>query len=91
MGSNRRALETLSIYEALARAMERRREMFEVVQGSPDPDAAAAGVQQLLGIDKHQARAVLDMQVRRFTARDQARIVEERDRLRALVKSSDPR
>jgi DNA gyrase subunit A len=85
----RQVSESLAMYEALVMAMERRREVFEVVEAASDPDAAIAGVQRLLNVNEVEARAVLDVQLRRFTARDRARVVEERDRLRTSLASTD--
>ena len=82
------AVEALSIYEALVLAMERRREVFEVGERVADPDDARAAIQQLLGVSGLHARAVLDQQLRRFTVRDRARLVEERDRLRSVTSAT---
>jgi DNA gyrase subunit A len=83
--ARRQARESLAIYETLAFAMERRREVFEVVEASLDPDEAITGVHVLLGVPELHARAVLDLQLRRLTARERARYAEERDRLRTVV------
>lgn len=48
MAPEQQDTESLSIYEALALAVDRRREVFEVVESSSDPDGAVAGVQHLL-------------------------------------------
>ena len=60
----------LMIVEALVQAMDRRDEVFQVIDDSEDVDEAIRRVGQLLGVGEVPSRAVLDMQVRRFT-RDQ--------------------
>lgn len=82
--------QSLAIYETLVVAMERRREVFDLIEGSSDPDDAIAGLQRLLQVSEVHARAILDQQLRRFTVRDRVRLVEERERLRKLVASTGP-
>jgi DNA gyrase/topoisomerase IV subunit A len=84
----RHLVESLAIYEALVLAMERSHEILSLVETAADPDDAVAGVRRLLGVSHIQAIAVLDAQLRRFTLRDRGRITDERDRLRALAKTS---
>jgi DNA gyrase/topoisomerase IV subunit A len=83
------ASESLAMYEAIVLGMERRREVFDVVEASSDPDDATVGLQRLLNVSEVHARAVLDTQLRRFTTRDRERLVEERDRIRTLLGSTD--
>ena len=54
--------------------MDRRDEVFQVVEGSEDIDAAIRRLSELLELDEMVCRAILDMQVRRFT-RDQRRAI----------------
>ena len=65
--------------------MERRLEAFELVTASMDRDEAVDRLRRELDLDEIPARAVLEAQLLRFTERDRARIVEERDRLREVV------
>lgn len=64
---DRRTGEELMILEALVRAMDRRDEVFQVVDNSDDVDEAIRRVGRPLGVGPLGSRLVLDMQVRRFT------------------------
>ena len=55
------------IVEALLHAMDRRDDVFEVIEDSEDADEARRRVGQLLGVGELSSRAVLDLQARRFT------------------------
>ena len=73
------------VLEAMERAVDRRYEVFQVVDDSEDADEAIRRVGQLLGVDALGSRVVLDMQVRRFT-RDQRQIVVSRaEELRSML------
>jgi DNA gyrase subunit A len=79
----RRALERLEILDALAAAIERRVEVFDVIVSSPSADQARSGIVDLLGVSKVGATAVLDLQWRRLAELERSRIVRERDIIRA--------
>ncbi len=55
------------VLEALVQAMDRRDEVFEVIEDSEVVDEAIRRVGQLLGVGTMGSRAVLDLQARRFT------------------------
>ncbi|MHC6222583.1 DNA gyrase subunit A [Arthrobacter sp. MMS24-S77] len=69
----------LMILEALEQAMDRRDEVFQVIDDSEDADEAIRRLGRLLGVGELGSRAVLDLQVRRFT----------RDRRRAIVSRAE--
>ena len=73
----RQARQELMVLDALAQAMDRRDEVFQVVDDSGDADEAIRRVGQLLGVGELGSRVVLDMQVRRFT-RDQRQAIASR-------------
>ncbi|MDQ0078702.1 DNA gyrase subunit A [Arthrobacter oryzae] len=68
----RQMRQQLMTLEALVQAMDRRDEVFQVIEDSEDMDEAIRRVSQLLGVGELGSRAVLDLQARRFT-RDQRR------------------
>ncbi|GAA5200841.1 hypothetical protein GCM10023346_43900 [Arthrobacter gyeryongensis] len=70
----RQMREQLMVHEALMQAMNRRDEVFQVIEDSEDVDEAIRLVGQLLGLGELGSRVVLDMQARRFT-RDQRRAI----------------
>lgn len=65
------------ILEAMERAMGRRDEVFQAIDDAEDVDEALRRVGRLLGVGEPGSRAVLDMQVRRFT-RDQRQALASR-------------
>jgi len=72
----------LHVLDALALAVERRAELVDLVAEAADVGAAAAAL-GAWGLDDAQARAVLDLQVRRLAGRERERLAAERDRLLA--------
>ena len=63
----RRTRDHLMIVDALVRAVDRRDEVFQMIEDSEDVDEARRRVGQLLGVGELGSRTVLDMQVRRLT------------------------
>ncbi|WP_090950652.1 DNA gyrase subunit A [Arthrobacter sp. ov118] len=74
---DRQTRDELMILEALVQAMDRRDEVFQVIDDSEDVDEAIRRVGQLLGVGELASRFVLDLQVRRFT-RDQRQAIASR-------------
>ena len=73
----RHTRQELMIVDALVRAMDRRDEVFQVIEDSEDVDEARRRVGQLLGVGELRSRVVLDLQVRRLT-RDQRQAIASR-------------
>ncbi|WP_459384469.1 DNA gyrase subunit A [Arthrobacter humicola] len=63
----RQMRQQLMLHEALVQAMDRRDEVFKVIEDSQDMDEAIRRVGQLLGLGEHGSRAVLDLQAKAFT------------------------
>jgi hypothetical protein len=86
MGEDERHMtDELAILEALVQAIDRRDDVFQLVDDSENVDEAIRRVGQLLGVGAVSSRAVLDLQVRRFT-RDQRRAMASRAReLRSML------
>jgi DNA gyrase/topoisomerase IV subunit A len=81
----RHTRQELMIVDALVRAMDRRDEVFQVIEDSEDVDEARRRVGQLLGVGELGSRAVLDLQARRLT-RDQRRAIASRaEELRSML------
>jgi hypothetical protein len=75
----------LILLEALVRAMDRRDEVFQVIDDSEDVDEAIRRVGQLLGGGALGSRVVLDLQVRRFTRDQRQAIVSRAEELRSRL------
>src|SRR3984893_17425157 len=61
----RHAQQRAHIVSALLRAIDRIDEVIALIRGSASASAAQQGLMDLLEIDEEQARAILDMQLRR--------------------------
>ncbi|MFF2318262.1 DNA gyrase subunit A [Arthrobacter sp. NPDC058097] len=81
----RRMRDHLMIVDALVRAVDRRDEVFQIIEDSEDVDEARRRVGQLLGLGELGSRAVLDMQVRRFTRDQRQRLAFEAEELRSKL------
>ena len=77
--------QQLMIVEALVQAMDRRDEVFQVIEDSEDVDEAIRRVGQLLGVGEVPSRAVLDMQARRFTRDQRQAIASHAEELRSRL------
>ena len=73
----RHTRDELMIVDALEQAMNRRDEVFQIIEDSEDVDEARRRVGQLLGVGELGSRAVLDLQARRLT-RDQRQALASR-------------
>jgi DNA gyrase/topoisomerase IV subunit A len=73
----RQTRDELMILDALVQAMDRRDEVFQIIEESEDVDEARRRVGQLLGVGELPSQAVLDLQARRFT-RDQRQALASR-------------
>lgn len=71
--------------EALLRAMDRRDEVFRVVDDSETVDEAIRRVGQLLGLGAVSSRAVIDLQVRGFTGGQRRAMASRAGELRSML------
>jgi DNA gyrase/topoisomerase IV subunit A len=81
----RQMRQQLMLHEALVKAMDRRDEVFQVVEDSENLDEAIQRVGQLLGLGELGSRVVLDMQVRRFTRDQRQAIASYAEELRSRL------
>lgn len=79
------ALPREHVLVALTRAQDDLAGLFEAVESSADADQARQRLCVLFDIDEAQATAVLDMQVRRMSATERARVRDELERLRSEI------
>ncbi|MDN6605551.1 DNA gyrase subunit A [Brevibacterium sp.] len=66
-----------ALLEALCAALDRRREVIEVLEAAEDPDSAVRSMQSTLDLKPEEARAVLDMQLLRLTAAQREKTAAE--------------
>ena len=81
----RKAQERLHIVAALLKAIDRIDEVIALIRRSESASVAQTGLMGLLEIDEIQARAILDMQLRKLAALERQELVNERDELEAKI------
>ncbi len=81
----KKAEEQIHIFRGYLKALDALDEVIALIRRSPDVDEARVGLMDLLEIDEIQANAILAMQLRRLAALERQKIVEEHDRLQALI------
>lgn len=84
--SRRAGTLRLDLLRSVERAMQRYPEVLGAIAAADDRAAAEAAVQQLLGIDRHQAVAVLALRWDRLTREEFARITDEIARQEAALR-----
>ncbi|MBE6514901.1 MAG: DNA gyrase subunit A [Candidatus Methanomethylophilaceae archaeon] len=73
------------ILEGLMKAINMLDETIELIRASPDGETANAGLQDLLGIDEEQAKAILDMRLQKLTGLELDSIKKEYEDLIILM------
>ena len=81
----RQAQERAHIVRALLKAIDRIDEVIALIRGSESAAVAQQGLMQLLEIDEIQARAILDMQLRRLAALERQALADEYEELMAKI------
>jgi DNA gyrase subunit A len=81
----RKAQERAHILSALLKAIDRIDEVIALIRGSASAAAAQQGLMVMLEIDEIQARAILDMQLRKLAALERQELTNEHDDLMAKI------
>jgi DNA gyrase subunit A len=81
----RRAQERAHIVRALLKAIDQIDAVIALIRASESAAAAQQGLQDLLDIDEEQARAILDMQLRRLAALERQQLNDEYEQLMAQI------
>ena len=81
----RKAQERAHILSALLKAIDRIDEVIALIRGSESAAAAQQGLMAMLEIDEIQARAILDMQLRKLAALERQELTNEYDELMAKI------
>jgi DNA gyrase subunit A len=81
----RKAQERAHILRALLKAIDRIDEVIALIRGSASAADAQQGLMTMLEIDEIQARAILDMQLRKLAALERQELVDEFDGLMARI------
>jgi DNA gyrase subunit A len=81
----RKAEERAHILRGLVKALDQLDEVIALIRRSANTETARTGLMQLLDIDETQATAILDMQLRRLSALERQKIVDELAKLEAEI------
>jgi DNA gyrase subunit A len=81
----RRAEERAHILRALIKAIEAIDEVIALIRGSASAAEASQGLMELLEIDEIQARAILDMQLRKLAALERQELTDEYEQKMAQI------
>ncbi|WP_106396744.1 DNA gyrase subunit A [Actinocorallia populi] len=81
----RKAEERAHILRGLLKALDRIDDVIALIRRSPSASEAEQGLIELLVIDQLQARAILDMQLRKLAALERQAIMDEYDSLMAEI------
>ncbi|MEU7763698.1 DNA gyrase subunit A [Nocardia sp. NPDC049190] len=73
----RKAEERAHILRGLVKALDALDEVIALIRRSANTDTARSGLMELLEIDEIQATAILDMQLRRLSALERQKIIDE--------------
>jgi DNA gyrase subunit A len=82
----RRARERAHILEGLMTALSELDAVIALIRGAVDVDAARKGLISQFKLDRVQAQAILEMQLRRLAALERERIASEYQELQGIIK-----
>src|SRR5690554_4309138 len=77
----RKAEERAHILRGYLAALDALDEVIALIRRSPTVDEAREGLMALLSVDELQARAILDLQLRRLAALERQKIIDEHDQI----------
>src|SRR6204780_166826 len=81
----RKARERAHILSALLKAIDRIDAVIALIRASESASAAQQGLMDLLEIDEIQARAILDMQLRKLAALERQQLIDEYEELMSEI------
>ena len=81
----RQAEERMHILRGYLKALDALDEVIALIRRSPTVEDARDGLIDLLGVDETQARAILDLQLRRLAALERQKILDEATELEAKI------
>ncbi|MGO4617324.1 DNA gyrase subunit A [Nocardia sp. 2YAB30] len=81
----RKAEERAHILRGLVKALDALDEVIALIRRSANTDTARTGLMDLLDIDEIQATAILDMQLRRLSALERQKIIDELVKIEAEI------
>src|SRR5690606_26867951 len=79
------AEKAIHLLRGLLKALDQLDEVIALIRRSPTVDEARTGLIQLLEVDEDQANHILNLQLRRLAALERQKIIDQHDRLEALI------
>ncbi len=79
------AVDRIHILRGLLKALDLLDEVIALIRRSPTAEAARDGLIELLEIDEIQARAILELQLRRLAALERQKIIDEHDAIQREI------
>ncbi|MDO5630076.1 MAG: DNA gyrase subunit A, partial [Mobilicoccus sp.] len=79
------AEERIHLLRGYLKALDLLDEVIALIRRSPSAEEARVGLMDLLGVDETQARAILELQLRRLAAMERQRIIDDHDALEAQI------
>ncbi|MDR7233815.1 DNA gyrase subunit A [Agrococcus sp. BE272] len=80
-----KAEDRMHILRGYLKALDALDDVIALIRRSPTPDEARTGLMELLEIDKRQADAILELQLRRLAALERQKIHDEADELERQI------
>ena len=81
----RKAEEQIHVLRGYLKALDALDEVIALIRRSPSADEARTGLMELLDVDERQARAILDLQLRRLAALERQKILDDHDELQRQI------
>lgn len=90
MSNNGQAHEQLDLLNAIREALERRDEVFQIIDEAPDESTAITRLAELLDVDESGCHAILHMQVSHWLGTWRDRLEEKAESLRRNLERDAP-
>lgn len=90
MNNNGQAHEQLDLLNAIREALERRDEVFQIIDEAPDESTAITHLAELLDVDESGCHAILHMRVSHWLGTWRDRLEEKAESLRLNLERDAP-
>lgn len=91
MNNNEKTHNELDLLNAIREALERRDEVFQIIDEAPDEPTAIVRLAELLGVEDYLCHGILNLQVQNWLGPRRARVEEGITSLRADLERDQPR
>ena len=91
MNNNGKTQDELDLLNAIREALERRDEVFQIIDEAPDEPTAIVRLAELLGVEDHLCHGILNMQVKNWLGNQRQRVEEGITSLHTGLERDQPR